>query len=185
MNKKSKAAIETRKNQILDLVKGFCTQKLDDEYLELSARLLNKLGRMQDVPFMSGRIEIWAAATVHALGSINFLFDKSFEPCATVDDISLYFGTNKSSAGQKSKLIRDLLDLAYYDSEFSTKRISQNNPFDKITIVNGFIVMKEPGQGSLPKPLSQVPPKEVTKTPARKATKIKPNGGTLDLFLAE
>ena len=185
MDKKDKAAIETRKEQILELIKGFCTEKLDDEYLELSARLLNKLGRRRDVSFMSGRVEIWAAAIVHALGTINFLFDKSFEPYATVDDISLYFGANKSSTGQKSKIIRDLLDLGYFDREFSTKRISEDNPFDKLTMVNGFIVMKEPEQGSLPKPLAKEVPKEATKNSARKGTKNKPEDGTLDLFLSE
>ena len=185
MDKKDKAAIETRKEQILELIKGFCTEKLDDEYLELSARLLNKLGRRRDVSFMTGRVEIWAAAIVHALGTINFLFDKSFEPYATVDDISLYFGANKSSTGQKSKLIRDLLDLAYYDSEFSTKRISEDNPFDKLSMVNGFIVMKGPEHGSLPKSLPQAPPKKVTKSSAQRRAKSNPGDGTLDLFSSE
>ena len=120
MDKKEKSAIENRKNQIQNLIKEFCTQKLDDEYFELSERLLNKLGRKRYVPFMSGKIEIWAAAVIH-VGTINFLFDKSFEPYTTVDEINVFFGTNKSSTGQKSKVIRELLNLGYFDSEFSTK----------------------------------------------------------------
>lgn len=39
-----------------------------------------KLGRKREVPFQRGKIEIWAAAVVYAIGSPNFLFDKSFEP---------------------------------------------------------------------------------------------------------
>jgi len=58
MEQKEKSEIENRKNQILNLSKEFCTQKLDDDYFELSERLLNKLGRKRDVPFMSGKIEI-------------------------------------------------------------------------------------------------------------------------------
>ena len=143
MEKIEKSAIENRKNQILLLIKEFCTQKLDDEYFELSVQLLSKLGRKRDVPFMSGKVEIWAAAIIHALGTINFLFDKSFEPYTTVEEINVFLGTNKSSTGQKSKIIRDLLNLGYFDGEFSTDRLKQNNPFDKLTMVNGFIISKD------------------------------------------
>lgn len=151
MEKKEKLAIESRKNQILTLIKDFCKQKLDDDYFELSERLLNKLGRKRDVPFMSGRIEIWAAAVIHALGSINFLFDKSFEPYVTVDEINVFFSTNKSSTGTKSKFIRDLLNLGYFDEEFSTAHIKQNNPFERLTMVNGFIIPKDSLPEILPK----------------------------------
>ncbi|MBC8180112.1 hypothetical protein H8E88_03210 [candidate division KSB1 bacterium] len=139
---KEKEAIENRKNQIIDLIKEFCSQKLDNDYFELSDRLLDKLGRKRFVPFMSGKIEIWAAAVIHALGSINFLFDKSFQPYTTIDEINEFFGTNKSTTGSKSKIIRDLLNLSYFDSEFSTIHVKQNNPFDKLMMVDGFIVSK-------------------------------------------
>jgi hypothetical protein len=35
------------------------------------------MSRKRNVPFLYGRMEIWAAAIIHALGSINFLFDTS------------------------------------------------------------------------------------------------------------
>ena len=192
MEKKEKSAIESRKNQILNLIKDFCTQKLDDDYFELSERLLSKLGRKRDVPFMSGKIEIWAAAVIHALGTINFLFDKSFEPYTTVDEINVFFGTNKSSTGQKSKVIRNLLNLGYFDSEFSTQQAKQNNPFDKLTMVNGFYVFKEsspevpPQIDSVPKVL---PPKvPLPKTFPKKEKKKKvdeSDDSVLDLFSSE
>jgi len=143
MEKKDKNIIEIRKNQIIELIKEFCSQKLDDEYFGLSVRLIDKLGRKRVIPFMSGKIEIWAAAIIHALGTINFLFDKSFNPFVTIDEINNFFGTNKSSTGSKSKIIRDLLNLGYFDNEFSTNRIKENNPFDKLMMVDGFIVSKD------------------------------------------
>ena len=179
MEKKEKSAIESRKNQILILLKDFCSQKLNDDYFELSERLLNKLGRKRDVPFMSGKIEIWAAAVIHALGTINFLFDKSFEPYTTVDEINVFFGTNKSSTGQKSKVIRDLLNLGYFDGEFSTERVKQNNPFDKLTMVNGFIISKD----SLP----EVLPREdkLPEVLPKKEKRKKSDDSVLDLFSSE
>lgn len=179
MDKQRKAEIELRKNQILDLIKEFCELKLDHEYLELSEQLLNKLGRKRDVPFIAGKIEIWAVAVIHALGTINFLFDKSFEPYVTVDEINGFFQTNKSSTGQKSKFIRDLLRLGYYDSEFSTSRMNQNNPFVKLTMVNGFIVSKD---------IVGAPPstkEPLTKTPIKKENKVNLDDSQLSLFSLE
>ncbi|MCX6233548.1 MAG: DUF6398 domain-containing protein [Bacteroidetes bacterium] len=151
MEKKDKSAIESKKNQILNLIKEFCSQKLDDEYFVLSERLLDKLGRKRDVPFMTGKIEIWAAAVIHALGTINFLFDKSFNPYVTIDEINDFFGTNKSSTGSKSKFIRDLLKMDYYNSEFSTSHMQKNNPYNDLVMFNGFIVPVD----SLPEDLQE------------------------------
>lgn len=40
-----KTQLKAREAQIIDLVKDFCTQKLDAEYTDLSVRLVQKLGR--------------------------------------------------------------------------------------------------------------------------------------------
>ena len=71
-----KQKIEEKKQIILDLVREFCAKKLDEEYFELAERLTQKLGRKRNVPFITGKSEIWAAGIIHALGTINFLFDK-------------------------------------------------------------------------------------------------------------
>ncbi len=165
---KDKTEIENRKNQIIHLIREYCSQYLDDEYFELSVRLLDKLGRKRSVPFVSGKIEIWAAAVIHALGTINFLFDKSFKPYSTIEEINEFFGTNKSSTGTKSRLIRDLLNLGYFDSEFSTKKIKDDNPFNKLMMVDGFIVPKNI-ESTLP-----LKKTEIKETPVKKEIKPRP-----------
>ena len=175
---REKEAIENRKSQIKDLIKEFCLQKLDNDYFELSKRLLDKLGRKRVVPFMSGKIEIWAVAVIHALGSINFLFDKSFQPYTTIDELNDFFGTNKSTTGSKSKIIRDLLNLGYFDNEFSTTHIKQNNPFDKLMMVNGLIVSKNELE-----PSAVVKAKELGNKNTKKAKRIQPtDNAQIDLF---
>ena len=181
MDKEEKAAIENRKNQIISLIKEFCTERLDDDYFELSVRLVEKLGRKRTVPFMSGKIEIWAAAVIHALGTINFLFDKSFQPYVTVEEINDFFGTNKSSSTGKSKVIRDLLNLAYFDDEFSTTRSKENNPFDRMIMVNGFITFKKPSELRPSEPEIQTENKGL-KIPPKKAKKPLPESTDIDLF---
>lgn len=136
----NKLKVEQQKQKILELLRGFCEEKLDQEYLELSERMVQKLGRKRNVPFETGKPEIWAAAIIHALGTINFLFDKSFEPYLSLDDINDYFGTKKSTTGNKSKQIRDLLKLNYLDKEFSTQNMRDSDPFASLVMVDGFIV---------------------------------------------
>jgi hypothetical protein len=87
-------------------------------------------------------MEIWAAAAAYALGSINFLFDKSFQPYATAEDICGYFGTSKSTTSQKAKVIPDMFKMGFYDEAFSTAHMGENNPFSNFVMINGLIVDK-------------------------------------------
>jgi hypothetical protein len=93
------------------------------------------------VPFLSGRLEIWAAAVVYALGQINFLFDKSFEPYVSATDLCNYFGTSQSTTSQKAKIIRDMFKMRYFDDEFSTERMQKENPLNEFVMIDGLIVL--------------------------------------------
>lgn len=142
----TKEEIKNKEKELLELTSSFCVQRLDDDYNRLCENLILKLGRKRDVPFKSGKIEIWASAVVYAIGSINFLFDKSFEPYVTAEDICEYFGTKRTTVSNKARHIKDLFKMGYYDSEFSTQHLAKNNPFNDLVVVNGFIV-----------PLSSIP----------------------------
>lgn len=137
---KDKVVIEENAKKLLEMTAGFCDKYLDEDYEQLCEKLILKMKRKRNVPFLSGKLEIWAASIIYALGRINFLFDKSFEPYATADDICNYFETSKSTTSQKAKLILDTFKMSYYDEEFSTERMKERNPFSKMAIVNGFIV---------------------------------------------
>ncbi len=118
----------------------FCTQKLNDEYFQLCEKLVKKLGRKKDVPFQRGKLEIWAAAVIYAIGSINFLFDKSFEPYITPNQISEYFGTKNSTVSNKAREIKDMFNMRYFSPEFSTHSMAESNPMNQMVMVDGFIV---------------------------------------------
>ena len=135
-----KKILQDRQEKILELIREFCSKHLDEDYFELSERMVKKLGRKRNPPIVSGQPQIWAAAIIHALGTINFLFDKSFKPYVSVDEINGFFSTSKSTVSGKSKLIRDMLKLGYYDNEFSTKHMNENNPYTNMVMVDGFIV---------------------------------------------
>lgn len=138
-----KQRVQDRQRQLIEMTAQFCRCHVDTEYEGLCHKLIDKMARKRAVPFLSGRLEIWAAAIVYALGGINFLFDPSFLPHASPDLICDYFGVSKSTVGQKAKLIRDMFKLGYYDAEFSTEHMKQRNPFAQMETVNGFLVIRE------------------------------------------
>jgi hypothetical protein len=90
-----KPTVQAYTEKLIQMTSGFCEKYLDEEYKELCEKLIRKMSRKRVVPFLSGKIEIWAAGVVYALGGINFLFDKNSKPHATPDDICNYFGTSK------------------------------------------------------------------------------------------
>lgn len=137
---KTKEEIKLKEEKLLELAGAFCSQKLDEEYFELCEKLIKKMGRKREVPFARGKLEIWAAATINAIGTVNFLFDKSTKPYTTVQDINNFFGTNSSTVGQKAALIRNMFKMTYFDNEFSTSTMSDNDPFKKLVMVDGYIV---------------------------------------------
>lgn len=137
-----KDKINEKKQKLTELTSNFCREYLDNEYLSLCEKLIQKMSRKRQVPFLSGKIEIWASAIIYSLGQINFLFDNSFDPYATPDDICNYFNTSKSTVGQKAKIIRDMFKMGYWNNEFATKQIADKNPINDIMMVNGLLVSK-------------------------------------------
>ena len=50
--------------QLTEMTATFCKQHVDAEYARLCKKLIDKMARQRAVPFLSGRVEIWAAAIV-------------------------------------------------------------------------------------------------------------------------
>ena len=73
-------AINDKFISITGLVKSFCNKYLNEEYAELSVKLTTKVARKRPSPLISGKENSWAAGIIHAIGSTNFVFDKSQKP---------------------------------------------------------------------------------------------------------
>lgn len=140
---RTKEKVEEKKAELLELTMEFSNKFLNDEYGEVIEKLINKMARKREVPFMSGRTEIWAAAVIHALGTINFLFDKSNQSYVPVTNIFEYFGTKQSTTSQKSKKIRDMFNMTYFDDNFSIASVEQDSPFNNLSLVNGLMIPQD------------------------------------------
>lgn len=136
----AKQKLQARADEILALTAEFCRLHLDNEYAALCQKLIGKMSRKRDVPFVAGRTDIWAGSVIYALGQINFLFDSSRRPHVKEADIARYFHSTTTTLGMKAKAIRDMFKLRRWDPEFSTKRTVASNPFAGMVSINGLIV---------------------------------------------
>ena len=132
--------MSARYMEIAELIEDFCDEKLNEEYKEICLRALAKLCRKRPSPIISGRAYTWACGIVYAIGSNNFIFDRSNPLYMTATEIADWFGLAKSTAGGKSAEITKLLKLSYYSSEFSTQQVIENNPMIWHLMINGFYV---------------------------------------------
>ena len=137
-----KQQLKEREARVIELAVAFCNEHLDEECAELCTKLVQKLGRKRSYPLQSGRIEIWAAASVYTICSINFMFDKKSRLYTPPAEIAEYFGASSSTIGQKSRVIKDLLKISnLYDANFSLKEIADKNPFKHFVIKNGLFFL--------------------------------------------
>jgi hypothetical protein len=134
------AALRHDVEQIFKLTDTFCAEHLDAEYSELVRKLVAKLARKRPSPLSRGDLRIWAAAAIYAVGSVNFLFDRTQRPHLTGDDLSELTGVPKSTLANKAKLIRDVLRIGQMEPEFCRHELLASNPMAWMIQVNGFIV---------------------------------------------
>jgi len=137
----SKEKLKEKVDKITELATSFCLQKLNKEYVELAEKVIGKLSRKRPSPLLRGREEIWAAGVVHAIGQVNFLYDSSFEPYITSDELNEYFGSKKSSVGNKAAEIRKMFKMNRLSNfDFMTDSRKEDHPVYNTVMVDGFIV---------------------------------------------
>lgn len=145
------AAMEPRYNEIMALMDAVCAEHLNDEYATVCRQMAATLARKRPSPLASGRANTWAAAIVHTVGSVNFLFDKSQTPHIRADELAAVFGVSKSTAGNKSKEIKDMLNINLFDSNWTLPSRMDSNPLAWMISVNGLIVDVR----SMPRPVQE------------------------------
>jgi hypothetical protein len=144
--KKSKRRTDDIRNQafdamgqILELINAFCLNYLDEEYSELCDDL-TWAAFEEDLPFEKGRPAGWASGIVHAIGFINFLQDPTQLPHMTSAQIAEGFGVSQQTMLNKSKTIRDQLDLMQMDPEWCLPSLLEDNPLVWMLEVDGLVI---------------------------------------------
>lgn len=134
------AAVRDRAKDIMRRTNAFCAEHLDDEYAALCRKLVGALARKRPSPLLRGDLQIWAAAVIHAIGTVNFLFDPTQTLHLTAADLSQRIGVRKNTMSAKSRRICDLLRIGPFAPAYCRRALLADNPLVWVIQVNGFLV---------------------------------------------
>ena len=133
-------------NEIKDFVYAFCEEHLNDELAGYALKLCDTLSRKRKISMIRGRKTIWAASIVYVIARLNFLFDPENDLFLTADTICDFFGTKKSTIGNKATQIEKACSLGIGAEGFCSPEISDSMTF--VELPNGLVIPKS----MLPKP---------------------------------
>ncbi|MDX2453497.1 DUF6398 domain-containing protein [Desulfosarcina sp.] len=111
--------------RILNLIEQFCDAHLNDEYHSYAMGLMDRITNMPDLNLSRGRPEIWAATIVTVIARLNFLFDKADLDAITMEDISAFFGTVKSTIGNKATVVEEACDIGMGEPGLCREEITE------------------------------------------------------------
>ena len=144
MNKPASESVPRRMRptyeSVVALTDPFCQEHLSQEYGAVCRRLAAALCRKRPSPLLSGNLNSWACAIVYTVASLNFLFDKSNPSYMGAAELSAAFGIPRSTAGNKSKAIRDALRIKHLDWHWCLPSKLEEYPLAWTIEVNGLIV---------------------------------------------
>ena len=139
-SEKVPAAMQPVYAAIVAVIEPFCQQYLTPEYTALCRRLAAALARKRPSPLARGKPEIWACGIVHALGTVNFLFDQSQTPHMRADELCAAFGVKQSSDSSKARAIREMFGMSYFDPHWCLSSRLDKNPLVWMIGFNGLVV---------------------------------------------
>ena len=110
------------------------------------------LCRKRLCPLTSGKNNVWGGAIIHAIGTINFLFDKSAKPYVNTADLATAFNSSQSTIRNKAKQIREIVKMRHFDHYWMLQKSIRHSSMTWMITFNGFIVDAR----SLPVEIQQV-----------------------------
>ena len=127
-------------DEIKEMVQAFCQKYLNDELAGFALKLCDTLGLKRKLDITRGKKEVWAASVIYVISRLNFLFDKQNDFFISADIICNFFGTKKTTVGNKATLIEKACGLGLGAEGYCGNEIS-----DMLTLVelpNGLVIPK-------------------------------------------
>jgi hypothetical protein len=125
-------------DELVSRTGAVCREHLNEEYAQLCRRLAAALCRKRPSPVTRGRIDSWACGIAYAIGSVNFLSDKSQTPHATMAELCGFFGVSPATGAAKAAEIRRSFKMHQMDPEWCLPSKLDDNPLAWFITVNGF-----------------------------------------------
>jgi len=101
---------------------------------------VGRLARKRTSPLERGEPRIWAAGAIYAVGSLNFLFDRSQRPHLTADRLAAHLEVAKTTMANKAARIRKILELGGFEPELTRRSVLEDLPMAWFVAVNGIVV---------------------------------------------
>jgi hypothetical protein len=128
-----------RFREVAMLLEEFGRAHLDPELTAFTLELWRRICRRQTMDCRRGKAAIWAAAVVHVIARINFLFDRAQPVHVTFDVICGWFQANKTTVGSKATEIERTLRLSQHAEPGLCRREFIDN-FTTVQLSNGMLV---------------------------------------------
>jgi hypothetical protein len=128
--------LHPRVGEIMALTDDFCRAHLNDEFRDLCRKVAVAAGEA-GLPLTSGKPAGWAAGVVATVGFANFFSDPSQPFHMTTEEMARKIGVSPATLHNKSKAVRDGLDVVRFDPRFSTAAMTDRSPFTWLLLVNG------------------------------------------------
>jgi hypothetical protein len=138
-------------DSITKLTDEFCKKLLNEEYAQLIRFTTAALCRKRPSPLAKGKENTWACGIIHAVGMVNFLYDKTQTPHISSSDLYKEFGVSASASQSKSKIVRDTLRMSQFNSEWFLPSKLEDSMIPWMIMVDGYIVDAR----MLPRPLQE------------------------------
>lgn len=125
---------------IVEITDNFAQENLNEEYAQLIRYAVAALCRKRPSPLETGKVGTWACGITHAIGSVNFLSDKSQTPHLSSGELFKKFGVSESTAQGKSKAVRNMLGMSQFDPNWTLPSQLDGNLMIWMLSVNGILV---------------------------------------------
>jgi hypothetical protein len=132
--------VHTSFTAVCHIMANFCKAKLNEEYFQISVKLAEKIARKRRTPLLTGNATTWAAGIIHAIGMVNFLFDKTQTPHITSRELCEWFALGQSTVSAKSKVIRTMLKISQWDSTWYLPSRIDQHPTAWLVAIDGYIM---------------------------------------------
>jgi hypothetical protein len=133
-------AMQEKYTAIVEIADSFSKENLNEEYAQLIRYAVAAVCRKRPSPVETGKANTWTCGISHAIGFVNFLFDKTQTPHISAKELYNKFGLGESTGNAKSKAVRDMLGMYQLDPNWSLPSRLHSNPMVWMLSVNGLMV---------------------------------------------
>lgn len=121
-----------RAEEIKEILNDFCDSYLNEDYKVISNRLCEAIIEKDESLLIRGKSTAWACGIIHAIGSVNNLFNKDNDIYIKAKDLYENLQVSSSTGLNRSKQIQSLMNMSEEDNTTSAWRITKEENKEKL-----------------------------------------------------